>query len=73
MYARDPGFCSLPENNETEGAAASIILVLTTRATLPTSYKVDTSVNTHLTEGIHAEVDCTCGMYRVHSGYELVY
>ena len=26
---------------------ASIILVLTTRVTLPTSYKVDTSVNTH--------------------------
>ena len=49
MYARDPGVCSLPENNE----RASIILVLTTRQTLPTSYKVDTSVTTCLTEGIY--------------------
>ena len=30
----------------------SIILVLTTWETLPMSYKVDTSVTTHLTEGI---------------------
>ena len=69
MYARDPGFCSLLEDN----GRASIILVLTTRSTLPMSYKVDTHVTTCLTDGIHAPVDGACGTYQVHSRYELLY
>ena len=72
MYARDPGFCSLLENNG-RVTAASIILVLTTWSTLPTSYKVDKRVTTRLTDGIHAPVDGACGTYRVHSHYELMY
>ena len=62
MYARDPGFCSLPENNERAPLQVSFVLI--TWGTPPMSYKVDISVTTHR---IHAPVDCVCGMYRVHS------
>ena len=47
------------------------------RVTLPTGYKVDTRVTTHLTDGIRTPVDGVCGTYlgtyRVHSRYYLVY